>query len=655
MPVESFLIRQIGKDLFDHGTLREKLQALPTLLWIIMEMDIAPDTALELLALLGSCIAFLALWSETLRTKVSFALLWLCYFSLVQVGQTFLWFQWDSLLLELGALIIFLAPWTTVTLESSYDPIIPMALLRFLLFRLLFASGVVKLTSMCPTWWDLSALYWHFESQCIPSPVAWYARKLPEWALQTGVAATYLFLMAGGAFALVPLPGLRVFGFFLSIALQVFISITGNYNFFNIVTMVLSLSMLSDDLTLTKYVTDFPPNSPHSMNTGTSMPASMTATKRYRVANALSLFASAFVGIATMAWWWRLFDAKIDLSATTLLELHTQITFTKEEFLSWVDKVTLPLVYLAAASLALSMFFSLKSAFRSGKLMQIISTFLAVALGASLFLISAVPFSWISHEASSRLPSAATVLYEKTQHLQLAHSYGLFRRMTGIGGRPEVVVEVTRDLETWTELDFKYKVNNITAVPPIIVPHQPRLDWQMWFAALGTFDHNPWLVNLAIKLMRPAEPVLRLLPAAARNSIEGDPPIAVRMRFYKYHFTDSFEVSEWWWREEDGMYMTRLENQNPWCDNFLAHYGYNLPLESETQATHSTLGHRLTALARTMRQFVVAVGDSVSLRFGEDILVPLLFWCCIVLRSIMSVISTGRDKRVGGNPKLKMN
>ena len=162
------------------------------------------SSQMDLLCLLGIFISFLCCVSfRARRSKAAFALLWILYFSLYQVGQTFLWFQWDILLLEAGFLTIFLAPDFLVGLQSGDDNVdkkncgkpspvssssssssLPpssslfLFLFRWLLFRLMFASGVVKLTSRCPTWWNLTALDWHYESQCIPTPLAWFFHRL---------------------------------------------------------------------------------------------------------------------------------------------------------------------------------------------------------------------------------------------------------------------------------------------------------------------------------------------------------------------------------------------------------------------------------------------------------------------------------------------
>lgn len=90
----------------------------------------------------------------------TFLFLWILYLSLYQVGQTFIYFQWDSLLLESGFISVFVAP-LIHSKKGSNTPKDKFCfwLIKWLLFRLMFASGVVKLTSKCPTWWNLSGTF----------------------------------------------------------------------------------------------------------------------------------------------------------------------------------------------------------------------------------------------------------------------------------------------------------------------------------------------------------------------------------------------------------------------------------------------------------------------------------------------------------------
>ena len=82
--------------------------------------------------------------------------------------------------------------------------------------------------------------------------------------------------------------------------------------------------------------------------------------------------------------------------------------------------------------------------------------------------------------------------YGTVQAKSLTNSYGLFRRMTGVEARPEVVVEASDDMVSWQEVNFRYKPGDPYRELSVVAPHQPRLDWQMWFAALGSYRHVRW-------------------------------------------------------------------------------------------------------------------------------------------------------------------
>lgn len=117
-----------------------------------------------------------------------------------------------------------------------------------------------------------------------------------------------------------------------------------------------------------------------------------------------------------------------------------------------------------------------------------------------------MPFTQIDARTNLLLPQQLKSTHSQLTTLELSNGYGLFRRMTGVGGRPEVVVEYTYDdvteneNPTWHELEFLYKPGNLSRAPPFVAPHQPRLDWQMWFAALGSSSHNPWFINFIYRL-----------------------------------------------------------------------------------------------------------------------------------------------------------
>jgi hypothetical protein len=175
---------------------------------------------MELICLLCTALSLYGLCKPLHLTKPSLAALWLGYLSLYHVGQTFLAFQWDILLLETGFLALIAAPLSPTKASLPTDHI-SLYLVRWLLFRMMLASGCVKLTSGCPTWWGLTAMPTHYFSQCLPTPLAWYAALLPDWMQRLSVLATFVieiplvFLFFG------PTSSLRRFTFYIQAVLRI--------------------------------------------------------------------------------------------------------------------------------------------------------------------------------------------------------------------------------------------------------------------------------------------------------------------------------------------------------------------------------------------------------------------------------------------------
>ncbi len=379
----------------EHSYGPERFLLLPTLAWLG-----AGDAALLGMCLAGAVLGVLAV-AAPLRWPLFFAL-WLLYLSLANIGRDFLMFQWDALLLEAG----FLAIWWAGTREPQ---LAVMWLFRLLICRLMFLSGLVKLTSGDAAWSGLTALQHHFETQPLPTPLAWYAHQLPAWAHKAATVA--MFGVELGLPLLILAPRLVRFlaaaGFAL---LQVVILATGNYAFFNLLTLALCLTLLDDGA----------------------------------------------------------FGKPVEPS----------------------PRLTV-LSFAPAAVLVVSLF---------------------------------VP---------------------AMHRLQLFNSYGLFAVMTVT--RPEIVVEGSRDGEHWIAYEFPYKPGSLRRAPGVAAPHQPRLDWQMWFAALGTVRENPWFVAFLERLLEGSPQVVSLLEA---NPFPDAPPKYVRARLYEYKFTERGSAGGAWWRRE---------------------------------------------------------------------------------------------------------
>jgi predicted DCC family thiol-disulfide oxidoreductase YuxK len=434
----------------------ERYHLFPTLCWVS-----ASDRALQWQCAIG--VIFSILVFIGLAPAPCLFLLWLIYLSLCTICREFLGFQWDILLLETGFLGIFFAPFTL--LPRVYRTAAPSRtvfwLLRWLLFCLMFQSGCVKLLSGDPTWHNLTALTFHYETQPLPTWIGWYAHQLPVWfqktstALMLGIELVFPFLI------LAPRRP-RFFGCAALAALQIFILLTGNYCFFNLLTIILCFTLL-DDAALNNFV---PKKLQHFFS---PQPPS----------------------------------------------LHTRFAWLRR-----IINVSLACVFLVTSLLQFSSMFRL-------------------------------PLPW---------PRPIIAAYEWLSPFRTFSSYGLFAVMTT--SRPEIIVEGSNDGVTWLEYEFKYKPGDLKRRPKFVAPHQPRLDWQMWFAALSDYRRNPWLINFCVRVLQGSPEVLGLLE---RNPFPNGPPRYIRAVVYDYHFTDfdtRRKTGAWWRRELKGDYLPAISLRN---------------------------------------------------------------------------------------------
>lgn len=137
------------------------------------------------------------------------------------------------------------------------------------------------------------------------------------------------------------------------------------------------------------------------------------------------------------------------------------------------------------------------------------------------------------------------------QPFRSVNPYGLFATMTK--SRPEIIIEGTWDGERWYPYEFRWKAGDVSVRPRLVAPYQPRLDWQMWFAALGEKEGNPWIINLMVRLMQNEPSVIDLLEY---NPFEQRPPTLIRAVRFTYRFATPAEREQgmWWAREFKDLY-----------------------------------------------------------------------------------------------------
>ncbi|MGE5208042.1 MAG: lipase maturation factor family protein [Alphaproteobacteria bacterium] len=187
-------------------------------------------------------------FSESFGLAVSvltWGLLWVIYLSLVNVGQTFYGFGWETMLCETGFLAIFLGS------ADSPVPVIVIWLIVWVLFRTIFGAGMIKMRSD-PCWRDLTCLFYHYETQPLPNPLSWYLHRSPRWTHKAGVLFTHFAQLFVPWFYFAPAP-LCYWAGAITIAFQLTLILSGNLSWLNYLTIVLCIPCF-DDRFLARFV-----------------------------------------------------------------------------------------------------------------------------------------------------------------------------------------------------------------------------------------------------------------------------------------------------------------------------------------------------------------------------------------------------------------
>jgi hypothetical protein len=179
-------------------------------------------------------------------------------------------------------------------------------------------------------------------------------------------------------------------------------------------------------------------------------------------------------------------------------------------------------------------------------------------------LLSGLFLSWIFYNTTVLLllylfrslpvPLAPVAALES---FRISNQYGLFAVMTT--ARYEIEFQGTRDGQNWLAYPFRYKPQDPRRPPKIHAPYQPRFDWNLWFASLGSWRQYPWVVRTEALLLKSDPSVLALF---AGNPFPGEPPRIVRAVVWQYWFTDLTTKRKeglWWHRELRGLYAPTLE------------------------------------------------------------------------------------------------
>ena len=186
------------------------------------------------------------------------------------------------------------------------------------------------------------------------------------------------------------------------------------------------------------------------------------------------------------------------------------------------------------------------------------ATTLATTLSALLVAWVGYAMLFVLLQMFSRklpLPNEPVVLLDG---FRIANQYGLFGRMTLY--RYEIELQGSNDDgETWRTYGFRFKPQDVAERPGIYAPYQPRFDWNLWFASLGTWRENIFVLRLEQQILRNSPAVLALFRS---NPFPDAPPTQIRAIIWQYWFTDwatKRQTGNWWRREELGLYAPALE------------------------------------------------------------------------------------------------
>lgn len=197
------------------------------------------DKFLLLIAWLGVGLALTAIFEPLLKlpawaAAAIWAAMWLLYLSIVNVGQTFYAFGWESMLLEAGFLAIFLGS------SKLAVPIFIIWLFRFFVFRVEFGAGLIKLRGD-ECWRNLTCMNYHHETQPMPNPLSWFFHNLPPAWHKVEVLGNFFFQLVApfGLFLPQPIAAFSAGGIIFS---QLYLVLSGNFSNLNWMTIILALS-----------------------------------------------------------------------------------------------------------------------------------------------------------------------------------------------------------------------------------------------------------------------------------------------------------------------------------------------------------------------------------------------------------------------------
>jgi len=455
-PVGRFLER-----VRDHvGSSTGAFFRLPSLFWTTHS-----DAALQAGAWIGLALSGVVLAGYA--NAILLAVLWFLYMSYVHVAQEWYGYGWEIQLLETGFLAIFLCPLLDARpFPRRAPPLVVITLFRWLIFRIMLGAGLIKIRGD-PAWRDLTALYYHFETQPLPNPLSRWFHTLPRAALRAGVAFNHVAELVAPWFVFGPRVARRIAGAVI-VAFQLVLIAGGNLSFLNWLTILPALACFDDALL-----------------------ARLLPRRLVARADRAALAAVPSKAMEGTAW----------------------------------------------------------------------------AVAAIVAILSVAPVL--------NMVSPRQIMNTSFDPFDLVNTYGAF----GTVGRERLAVVFEGSDADDPSDDAEWRSYRYVALPadphdrpPQIAPYQPRLDWQMWFAAMGSPDDYPFTLHLVWKLLHNDPGALELF---RENPFPAKPPRWVRAVLYRYSFAPADNAEGVWWnREQLGLWLPALAADDQRLVEFLRRAGW---------------------------------------------------------------------------------
>ncbi|CAD6187163.1 unnamed protein product [Caenorhabditis auriculariae] len=535
---------------------------------------LSPSVALQLTAIFGMIISSLVVVFKPLRKAPIFFILYSLYHTIFLAGGEFMAQEFDLLLLESTMYVGALA-----NIFDSPADMITCFYVLYLGIKLRLPLGIMRLESENLDWWNLIALPRLYERQILPTPFSYYFSHVPEifnkaacWAsFYTDVFTTPLYLL--------PCETLQVFFFMTQVTAIIYMTFSGNYGFYYMNFVVLLLPLLQG--------------------------ISSSGSGEVKLSALLYLFC-----VVTAVLY---FQVDIDFTTLTIHSydpspesLYDRISLLSSQtaFVCFVNML------VNAGTVVYKMVRSEDGALRRRTVMSIM---VAALFGATVFRIGFVP-SRVQSELDRYHPKMRQI-HDNVMYLyNSSNAYGV-NETINMRGRPEVIIEGANMMGgSWEELHFFAKPGDVSVAPRFLNPIWPRLDAQMWYAAVGNYKQNHFFLSLVYHLMEGTPDVLALMghyPFGANKTMN-----FVRAKLYTYRFSKPTEEVDWWTRTYKREYMKIMNKSSKTLGDFLK--SKNLLLEDPHAFKNGAFGKFLQRLHKTVvwfghQEFVILMLTSVVL------------------------------------------